>query len=333
MSISCRISVLLLFFLGTCLLPTHINAHEIRPAYLEIKQTSKSNYEILWKIPILGNIAPKIEPLFPNDFSLELIDEEYLPDAYMRKYIGQYDKALNGKRLEIQGLDLTLVDVLVQITLIDESSYTLLVQPDKAAITIPKEPSQWEVVKLYLLLGIEHILIGIDHLLFVLGLLLLVKGIKPLVQTITAFTIAHSITLGVATFDLFDLPQAPVEAVIALSIIFLAREYIAVRNGKDSLTGKYPWVVAFTFGLLHGFGFAGVLTEIGFPQNDVPLALFTFNVGVELGQLIFIGVAIVFIKIIKQLVDKLPTWSWKVLPYSMGIVASFWFVERVVAFW
>lgn len=323
-----RISLFILL-----LIPLFSHAHEIRPAYLEIKQTTETKYQVLWKIPLLDNKAPRIDPILPDNFILKQIEDEFLPDAYIRRYEGNYTEALNGKEIHIKGLDLTLVDVLVQINLIDESSYTLLLQPDKATAIIPKEPNKWEVIQLYIMLGIEHILIGIDHLLFVLGLLLLVKGIKPLIQTVTAFTIAHSITLGAATFELLSLPQAPVEAVIALSIVFLAREYIAEKEGKESLTAQYPWIVAFTFGLLHGFGFAGALSEIGFPQKDVPLALFTFNIGVELGQLIFIGMVLLLWKGWKKINLPQPNWLWKVLPYSMGIIASFWLVERVVAFW
>ena len=178
---------------------------------------------------------------------------------------------------------------MVQINLKDDISYSFLLQPDQTTYIVPKEPSRWQVVKLYTKLGIEHILIGIDHLLFVLGLLLLVNGFRLLIQTITAFTLAHSITLALSALDLVHIPQAPVEAVIALSIVFLAREYLMVLRGQDSLTARYPWIVAFSFGLLHGFGFAGVLQEIGLPQQDVPLALLTFNLGVEIGQLIFIS--------------------------------------------
>jgi len=221
----------------------------------------------------------------------------------------------------------------VQINLLDESSYTLLLQPDNARAVIPKEPSKWEVIKLYIALGIEHILIGIDHLLFVLGLLLLVSGLKPLIQTITAFTLAHSITLGIATFDLIHVPQAPVEAVIALSIVYLAREYLMLKKGAKSLTAQYPWVIAFSFGLLHGFGFAGALSEIGFPQKEVPLALLTFNIGVELGQLFFISIVLLCWQIFQKIKLPYPKWSWKVLPYSMGSIAAFWLVERVLAFW
>lgn len=312
---------------------TYSYAHEIRPAYLEIKQQAADRYQVLWKIPLLGNKAPRIDPIFPLGFSLKQIDDEFLPDAYIRRYQGLYSKKLNGQKITIQGLDLTLVDVLVQINLLDESSYTLLLQPDGPSVTIPKEPSKWEVIKLYIILGIEHILIGIDHLLFVFGLLLLVSGIKPLIKTITAFTVAHSITLGVATFNLITVPQAPVEAVIALSIVFLAREYLMVKQGGKSLTAQYPWVVAFSFGLLHGFGFAGALSDIGFPQKEVPLALLTFNIGVELGQLIFIGFMLLMWKVVEKINVPLPNWAWKILPYVMGTVATFWLTERVVAFW
>ena len=307
-------------------------AHEIRPAYLEIKQTTDSTYQVLWKIPLLGNKAPKIDPVFPKDFQLIQKKDHFVAGAYIRNYEGLYDEGLNGQTIAIKGQELTLVDVLVQINLLDESSYTMLLQPDHPQATIPIEPSKWEVVKLYLKLGIEHILLGIDHLLFVLGLLLLVNGIGPLIKTITAFTIAHSITLGAATFDLISLPSAPVEAVIALSIVFLAREYISLKEGKKSLTAQFPWIVAFTFGLLHGFGFAGALSEIGFPQKEVPLALFIFNVGVELGQLFFIGIIGGLAFFWKKLDWQLPRGAWRILPYGIGTVASFWLIERVLAF-
>ncbi len=329
-----------------------LSAHEIRPAYLEIKQTTDSTYHVLWKIPLIDNKSPKLDPILPTGFQLQQRQESLLAGAYIRKYKGFYAHSLNGKTIAIKGQELTLMDVLVQIHLLDESSYTLLLQPDKPQATIPIEPNKWEVVKLYIELGIEHILMGIDHLLFVLGLLLLVQGIGPLIKTITAFTVAHSITLGAATFDLISLPSAPVEAVIALSILFLAREYISVRtppdpllkrgggiseqissfNTEQSLTARHPWIVAFTFGLLHGFGFAGALSEIGFPQKEVPLALFTFNVGVELGQLLFIGVVYLFLFFWRKLNLSLPRGAWRIVPYAIGTVASFWLVERVLAF-
>lgn len=312
------------------LLSLAVNAHEIRPAYLEINQTTDSTYSVLWKIPMLSNRIPKIQPQLP--FSLENEEQQALVDAAIRQWTGNYNESLAGETIRIEGLELTLIDVLVQVNLQDGVAHSFLLQPDQPTITIPREPNQWQVFWLYTELGIEHILIGIDHLLFILGLLLLVKGNRVLIQTVTAFTLAHSITLALSALDLVKIPQAPVEAVIALSIVFLAREYLMVLRGKSSLTAQYPWIVAFTFGLLHGFGFAGVLSEIGLPQQHVPLALLTFNIGVEIGQLLFIGAVYLVIWIWKHLSIKTPQWSVYVLPYAIGIVASYWLIERIAGF-
>lgn len=316
-------------FLG---IVTIAKAHEIRPAYLEITQTTVTTYDILWKIPKLGNRIPKIQPVFPDGFELTPSSTKQLVDAQIQQLTGNYSATLNGKKIFIEGLELTLIDVFVKINLADETVYTFLLQSDKPLVTIPTEPNSWQVARLYIELGIEHILIGIDHLLFVLGLLLLVGGILPLVKTVTAFTIAHSITLALAALNIVRVPQAPVEAVIALSIVFLAREYLLHQRGQPSLTAQYPWLVAFIFGLLHGFGFAGVLQEIGFPQKDIPLALFTFNVGVEIGQLVFIGVLLLIYAIFQRIKTPLPIWSWKIAPYAMGTMAMCWLIERVLGF-
>ncbi len=331
----CRCIILLWFSLFS--LPSM--AHEIRPAYLEINQNEDTltEYQITWKIPLVGNKAPKITPKFPEGFTLTQTSDNFLSDAYIRYYTGTYKQSLNGQKIGIEGLELTLVDVLVQINLANNTSYTLLLQPDHPQEIIPIEPSVWEVAKLYLILGIEHILWGIDHLLFVLCLLLLVQSFAALIKTVTAFTIAHSITLALASMNLVHIPQAPVEAVIALSIVFLAREYVFFRQGKgDSLTVQYPWLVAFVFGLLHGFGFAGALSEIGFPQQNIPLALLTFNVGVEIGQLLFIAVCIAVLafwrKVNFNFSFSLPKWTWKIAPYVIGTVAAFWLIERVMGF-
>ena len=305
-------------------------AHEIRPAYLEITQTSDSTYNVFWKVPAVNNQIPKITPQLP--FKLTETSNQNLVDSYIRQYTGIWNTSLSGETISIDKLDLTLIDALVQINLKEDISYSFLLQPDQTSYIVPKEPSRWQVVKLYTELGIEHILIGIDHLLFVLGLLLLVNGVRLLIQTITAFTIAHSITLALSALDLVHVPQAPVEAVIALSIVFLAREYLMVLRGHDSLTARYPWLVAFTFGLLHGFGFAGVLQEIGLPQQDVPLALLTFNIGVEIGQLIFISIILIIFKSWKLLNVTTPKWVINGVPYLLGAISSFWLIERILGF-
>ena len=181
-------------------------------------------------------------------------------------------------------------------------------------------------------MGTIHILEGVDHLLFVLALLLIVTGFGQLLKAVTAFTVAHSITLALATLGVVHVPAAPTEAIIALSILFLATEIVHKHNGQFSLTENYPWVIAFIFGLFHGLGFAGALSEIGVPQHEVPLALFMFNVGVEAGQLLFIAVVLSLIALLKRLPLTAPQGVWRLLPYSIGSVAAFWTIERVMSF-
>ena len=207
-----------------------------------------------------------------------------------RRWVDAGPSGLAGERIEFAGLQLTITDVLVRIQTRDGIVSTTLVRPNRPWIEIATAPGLLAVAGAYVLHGIEHILFGFDHLLFVLALILIVRGRRMLLWTITAFTIAHSITLSLATLGLVHVPGPPVEAMIALSILLLACEIVRSQRGQVSMTAQWPWVVAFSFGLLHGFGFASALTQIGLPQSDIPLALFTFNVGVELGQLIFIAV-------------------------------------------
>jgi hypothetical protein len=185
-----------------------------------------------------------------------------------------------------------------------------------------------DAAKRYVGLGIEHILLGVDHLLFVLGLLLIVRGPWMLVKTITAFTLAHSITLALATLGVVHVPARPVDAAIALSIVFLAAEILHARQGRPGLAARKPWVVAFAFGLLHGLGFAAALTQLGLPQSESPLALLFFNVGVEIGQLMFVGVFLALGWALRQLQVTWPRWSEAVPAYAIGTIAAFWFIER-----
>ena len=208
---------------------------------------------------------------------------------------------------------------------------------------IAAEPNAWQVARTYLVLGIQHILSGVDHLLFVLGLLFLVGSWRRLVATVTAFTVAHSITLAAATLGLVYVPQTPIEAAIALSVMFVAAEIIHQANGRPGLTARAPWVVAFIFGLLHGFGFAGALREVGLPQSDIPVALLFFNVGVEVGQLMFILAVVAILWLASRLMGKQAQgqrgpWQAEALirtpvAYVVGSTAAFWVVQRVVAFW
>lgn len=314
---------------------TFLNAwsHEIRPAYLQIIQTSETTYEVFWKIPRMGDQVPKIHPVFPPFFTVEeLKSPNQTPTSAIYSYKIASQKGLQGNILTIGGLNKTLIDALVTISYLNGEKVTLMLQPNKDSTIIPGETSTSDVVKTYTLLGFEHILLGIDHLLFVLALIMITKGRWKILKTITAFTIAHSITLSLAALGYVNFPSPPVEAVIALSIIFLAVEIINNLNGKQTITSKKPWLVAFSFGLLHGFGFAGALASIGLPQQDIPWALAFFNIGVELGQIAFVLVVLFLISIL-ALKKKWPPFVKKVPAYAIGSLAAFWLVERVVGFW
>jgi hydrogenase/urease accessory protein HupE len=323
-----NISLLIIAMLVTFM----ASAHEVRPAYFSVTQQSDSTYQVVWKIPAMGDAIPKIYPVLPETWTI--IDEQsnLLPGNLRRTYTVKVSNEIEGDKLYFDGLEKTLIDVLVSIKKSDGIQYSSMVKPSNPSYSIPVTPNQYSVIKTYLVLGIEHILFGIDHLLFVLALLLITKGFGKLVKTITAFTIAHSITLSLATLGVVGLPGAPVEAVIALSIVFLAVELIHYYNGREGLTVRHPWIVAFTFGLLHGFGFAGALSEVGLPQTDIPYALLFFNVGVELGQLAFVMVTIAFIWVLSKIKINWPLWIKKVPPYAIGSMASFWLVERIIGF-
>jgi hydrogenase/urease accessory protein HupE len=199
-------------------------------------------------------------------------------------------------------------------------------------VEVVAQRSAWQVAWDYTVLGIDHILSGFDHLTFVLARLLIVSGARRLLITVTSFTLAHSITLAAATLGVMWVPGPPVEATIALSILFLASELVKVNRGESSLTARSPWIVAFVFGLLHGFGFAGALSDVGLPQNEVPLALLMFNVGVEIGQLLFIAFSLVVIQALGKLRREWPAWAQQVPAYTVGGIAAFWLIERIAGF-
>ena len=312
--------------------PFILSAHEVRPAYFSITQTTDTTYQVVWKLPAQGNAIPKIYPTLPDDWQILGEKSNLLPGNLRRIYTIQVNDAIGGATLYFEGLEKTLIDVLISIKMSDGEQYSSMIKPANPIYVIPLAPDQWSVIKTYIFLGIEHILLGVDHLLFVLALLLISKGFGRLVKTITAFTIAHSITLSLATLGVVGLPGAPVEAVIALSIVFLAVELIHYYNGREGLTVRYPWVVAFTFGLLHGFGFARALSEVGLPQSDIPAALFFFNVGVELGQLAFVIVVLGLLWTLGKIKITLPNWLKWVPPYAIGSIATFWLIERILDF-
>lgn len=315
------------------------HAHESRPAFLEITETGDSEFSISWRRPARGNSVLRLAPVFPENCRQDGDGLSYIQNnASIEKWtISCGQPGLEGRVIAIEGLDKTLTDVLVRITLHEGIVISELLNGASPSFTVDQSPTKLGVIADYFKLGVEHILGGIDHLLFVLCLMWVTSGWFLLVKTITAFTVAHSITLAVSALGYVTAPQAPVEAIIALSIVFLARELIITHNEpiktSHSATLRYPWVVAFVFGLLHGFGFAGALNEIGLPQNEIPLALLMFNLGVEAGQLLFIGLIILIGESTAKLDLKLPRWLKPVCMYGVGVVAAFWLIERVAGFW
>jgi hydrogenase/urease accessory protein HupE len=310
-------------------------AHESRPAYMQVTEIAPQRYEILWRTPVLSGMRLPVVLRFPENTRnvTEPVIRE-LSDSLIERRIIEASGSLTGTRIDIVGLQATITDVLVRVQMLDGSYSTTLVRPAKPWIEIATSRSSLEVATAYLMHGIEHILFGYDHLLFVLALILIVRRGRVLLITVTAFTAAHSITLSLATLGVVHVPGPPVEATIALSILLLACEIIRSDRGQSSLTAQWPWLVAFSFGLLHGFGFASALTDIGLPQGDIPLALFAFNVGVEIGQLIFIAVVLGALQCARRI--KLPVLVERhartVATYAIGIMAAYWFVERLAGF-
>jgi hydrogenase/urease accessory protein HupE len=308
-------------------------AHEVRPAYLELRETAPDTFDVLWKVPANGEMRLALYVQFPADArQLSEPRGKFSGGAHIERWRIQRPGGLDGQSIAIEGLSSTKIDALVRVTDVKGVTQTFRATPDAPSVTIAAAASGWQVASTYTGLGIEHILLGIDHLLFVLALVLLVKGWKRLVGTITAFTIAHSITLVLATLGVVHVPGPAVEACIALSIVFVAAEILRSRAGRQGLTERAPWVVAFTFGLLHGLGFAGALTEVGLPQHAIPLALLFFNVGVELGQIAFIATVLALAAIARRIPLPLPRWAPLIPPYAIGAVAMFWVIERTAAF-
>jgi hydrogenase/urease accessory protein HupE len=321
------------FVTAACALNTE--AHEARPAYLEINETAPDRYDVLWRTPILSGMRLPVAlqlPAAARNITGPMVRE--YPDSLVERRVVEAHGGLVGKRIEFIGLQATITDVLVRVQLRDGAKSTTLIHPSRPWVEIAAAPGLFAVAGAYLRHGIEHILLGYDHLLFVLALILIIPDIRRLVMTVTAFTVAHSITLALATLGVVHVPGPPVEASIALSILLLATEIPRLRRGEPSSTARWPWIVAFAFGLLHGFGFASALSEIGLPQGDIPLALFTFNVGVEIGQLIFIAAVLTALAVARRLPipARVSRDAKPVATYAIGILAAFWFVERVAGF-
>ncbi len=288
-------------------------------------------------VPVASQLPRGVLPIHPvltaDVQTLVPPQVEHLPGAEMRRWtIRTGARGLEGLEVKVHGLEATMVDVLLRIAFADGRVVTRLLRPDAPSFTLTSADTG-PATSGFFALGVKHILLGIDHLLFVLALMLIVRGVGLLVKTITAFTLAHSLTLALTTLGVIHVPPAPVEAVIALSIVFVAAEIVRSQRGEHGLTERAPWLVAGLFGLLHGFGFAGALSEVGLPKNDIPLALLGFNIGVEAGQLGFVAVVLGIIAILRRTTVTFPRWTPLVPPYAVGGLAMFWVVERTTALW
>ena len=322
------ISIALLFLANISI------ADEIRPGYLELNEESPNTYAVLWKVPKKTGQTLSLEPNFPAScINKTAITSHAINAATLQRWYINCTNNIVGQRISIEDSDNSNTEVLLRVKWLDGTTSTTLLKPSAPFYIIPEKSSTADIAITYLLLGTEHILLGVDHLLFVFALLLIVNSTRRLIVTITAFTIAHSITLAGATLGFIHVPQQPVEAVIALSILFLAMEIVHGKRGHPGAAARWPWLVAFIFGLLHGFGFAGALAEVGLPQQAIPLALVFFNVGVELGQLLFVSAVLLITWLLHHL--KQPALLEKaetIAIYTIGSLSSFWLFERISAF-
>jgi hydrogenase/urease accessory protein HupE len=256
--------------------------------------------------------------------------DEFTDSLVERQWIDAGPHGIEGKRIDFPGLQLTITDVLVLIEPLKGAHSTELVHPSRPYLEIAQPRGALATANVFMSRGIEHILLGLDHLLFVLGLMLIVGGPWMLLKTVTAFTVAHSITLAVATFGYASIPSPPLNAAIALSILFLGAEIIRSWQGETSFAIHHPWVVAFSFGLLHGFGFASGLTTIGLPSGELPLALLSFNVGVEIGQLAFVAMILLLVRAFRTIDMRWPRPVEWAPAYVVGSLGAFWTIERVI---
>jgi hydrogenase/urease accessory protein HupE len=333
---------MLLSLAGSLLSPA-AQAHEVRPGYLELRQTAPDTYDLLFKLPARGEEFRLALYVGLPEGTQDVAAPRALftSAAYVERRTIRRDGGLTGHAIAIEGLAASFTDVLVRVQDLAGTTHTDRLTSTRSSFVVKAAPGKGEVAGTYLRLGIEHILFGIDHLLFVLALIILVREWRRVAITVTAFTIAHSITLAAATLGFVNVPGRPVEAAIALSIVLVAVEIVNARGGHPSVTARWPWLVAFAFGLLHGFGFAGALSEVGLPQHAIPLALLFFNLGVEVGQLAFVALVMALAWWLPRPMARLTLvradWTRARLDvaaaYAIGTLAAYWLIERTIGFW
>ena len=328
----CSVACILLVLLALCSgLRGESCAHESQPGLLELRQLGTTRYEVIWRAPIYYGRPHPAKLQLPEDWKTvgEPMVRQLSDSALHRRMVDVPGGSINGSVVRFPGLEGTITDVFIRISWLDGSQASLVVRPSQPSVELRGERPWYVSAREYLILGVYHILTGIDHLLFVLGLLLIVGSRYILFKTITAFTIAHSITLAIATLGYASAPVQPLNAAIALSILFLGPEIVRVWRGETSFTIRHPWVVAFAFGLLHGFGFASGLTTIGLVRAEIPLALLFFNIGVEIGQLFFVLIIVLLERSFRILDIRWPRWVEVMPAYTVGSLGAFWTIQRV----
>ncbi len=309
-------------------------AHEVRPAFLEIDQTGSATYLVVWKRPTMGDVAIHLEPHLSNGWLERPASDQYAAASFLIRtwrITSPVSRPLDGQTVSIEGLANTITDVFVRVRLRDGQSLATIVRPETPSVKITFADGAAMSVAAFLALGIKHILTGPDHLLFVLGLLLLVRDRWMLLKTVSAFTLAHSLTLAAASFGLISLPVPLLNALIALSILFLAPEVIRARRGGTSASIRHPWIVAFAFGLLHGMGFASGLTSLGLQGSALVAPLVLFNVGVEIGQIAFIALVLALRRSFRLMAIA---WSrpLELTPtYAIGALGAMWAIQSSAA--
>ena len=306
-------------------------ADTLRPGYVEFTQRTAQTWSLVWKLPVQADLSPAVQPLLPAGCVQTGAPEQSLSASALVSRVGvRCPGTVAGGRIGLSGLALAQTDVIVRVAPLAGPVQTLRLTPAQPLATIAAQPGRWQVAASYFVIGIDHILFGYDHLLFVLALVLLIDGVWRIAAAVTAFTIAHSVTLAGTTLGLLGLPSAPVESVIALSIMFLAVEILKKVPGSPRLSERAPWVVAFAFGLLHGFGFAGALSAIGLPEGEVPMALLAFNLGVEAGQIAIVLAGAAGLAMLRRIAAQLEARAIRAAAYAIGMIAGIWFVARTL---
>jgi hypothetical protein len=323
-----------IFIIFALILAAPVLAHELRPAFLELKQTAEGMYDLAWKVPVVGDLRSTLRVKIPEKcHPLEQPRNYTAGGSYIERVSIQCEEGLVGSEIRIEGLAATPTDVLVRVARQDGTSQSVRLTPSVPSFVVEAAPNWTQAAATYLRLGIKHILLGIDHLLFVLGLLVIVgKRRMLMLKTITAFTLAHSLTLAAATLGIVEVAAEPLNAVIALSILFLGVEVIRQMRGKTSFTIERPWIAAFGFGLVHGFGFASGLSTLGLPPNEIVAALLFFNVGVELGQIAFVILYLLFLRSLQILEVETPAWSHAMPAYAIGSLGAYWTIANTLKF-